>query len=105
MKKPNESRKENALSVIKRDIFLDFAPRKTTELLKHPHLHPMIQSLLQPLCPPTNHSLPIKRQRYSLCSSITKVMTSAHTLPASCLTRRRIFHMPEVHGWGKGIKD
>src|SRR6266702_1478592 len=105
MKKPNESKKENASDVIKRDTSLDSVLRKTTELLKHPHPCQMIQSLPQPLCPPTNCFLLIKRQKYSLHSSTTKAMTSVHALPVSCLTRRRIFLVPEVHGWGKGIKD
>src|SRR6266702_4411696 len=105
MKKPNESKKENASDVVKRDTSLDSVPRRTTASLKHPHPYQMIQSLPQPLCPPTNHFLPIKRQKYSLLSSTTKAMMSVHTLPVSCSTRRRIFLMPEVRSWGKGIKD
>src|SRR6266702_986945 len=105
MKKPNKSRKENASNAIKRDTSLDSVPRKTTELLKQPHHHQLILSLPQPLYPPTNPFLPIKKQKYSSCNFTMKVMTSMHTLPVSCLTRKRIFLMPEVCGWGKGIKD
>src|SRR6266702_4463656 len=102
MKNQNESKKENASDVTKRDTFPDSVPRRITESQKHPHLQPHLtmQSLPPPPYRPTKPYLQIKKQRYSSPSSTTKATKFTPTLPTSCLTRRRIFPMPDARGWG-----
>src|SRR6266571_5600625 len=102
MKNQNESKKENASDVTKRDTFPDSVPRRITESQKHPHLqpHPTMQSLPPLPYRPTKPYLQIKKQKYSSPNSITRAMKFAPALPTSCSIRRRIFLMPKTRGWG-----
>src|SRR6266702_6029591 len=101
MKNLNKSKKENASDVIKRDTSPDSAPRKITELQKHPHLqhHPTMQ-LLPPLpYHPTKPYQQTRKQKYSSPNSTTKATKFVPALPTSCSIRRRIFLMPKTCSW------
>src|SRR6266702_1422477 len=102
MKNRNESRKENASDVTRKDTSPDSVPRKATESQKHPHLqpHPTMRSLPPLPYHPTKPYLQIKKQKYSSPNSTTKVTKFAPALPTSCSIRRRIFLVPKTHGWG-----